>query len=64
MAEIDSENPWVFGGILIGVWIVVSVVTEVLLLNGDLFDAVMWGTFGGTTFVIVFLFLRARQRRK
>lgn len=60
MAIIDFENPWIVGAILIVVWILVSLATEMLLLSGNIREALIRGIFGGSAFAAVYLVLRWR----
>lgn len=61
MIEIDTENPWILGGLLIGIWILVGVGVETILFEGEVLRAAMWGAFGGIGFTIVLLYFRKRQ---
>jgi hypothetical protein len=41
----DLEDPWTIGAVLIAVWVVISVATEVFVLNGNIREALARGIF-------------------
>jgi len=57
VVTIDLEDPWTIGAVLIAVWVVISVATEVFVLNGNIREALVRGIVGGGAFAVVYLFL-------
>ncbi|WP_262175532.1 hypothetical protein [Haloarcula laminariae] len=60
MADIDFDNPWILGAILITTYTLFTVGAEVFLLTGNIRAGLLRGIFLGTAFALLYLFLRSR----
>ena len=56
--EIDLTNPWLFGALVVALWVAVFVAAELLVLDGDVAGAVVRGVAGGLAFAIVYAYIQ------
>ncbi len=56
--EVDLTNPWLFGALVVALWVAVFVAAELVLLDGDLAGAVVRGVAGGLAFAIVYAYIQ------
>ncbi|CQH49923.1 uncharacterized protein HHUB_1574 [Halobacterium hubeiense] len=59
--EVDLTNPWVFGALVVALWVAVFVAAELLVLDGDVAGAAVRGLAGGLAFAVVYAYVQ-RQR--
>jgi hypothetical protein len=60
MADIDFDNPWILGAILITTYTLFTVGAEAFFLNGNIRAGLLRGLVTGTAFALGYLFLRSR----
>jgi hypothetical protein len=56
--EVDLTNPWLFGALVVALWVVMFVAAELLVLDGDVAGAVVRGVAGGLAFAIVYAYIQ------
>ena len=56
--EIDLTNPWLFGALVVALWVAVFVAAELLVLDGDVAGAVVRGVAGGLAFSVVYAYIQ------
>ncbi|GAA0270367.1 hypothetical protein [Halobacterium noricense] len=56
--EVDLTNPWLFGALVVALWVAVFVAAELFVLDGDVAGAVVRGVAGGLAFAIVYAYIQ------
>ncbi|MCD2198407.1 MULTISPECIES: hypothetical protein [unclassified Halobacterium] len=56
--EVDLTNPWLFGALVVALWVAMFVAAELLVLDGDVAGAVVRGVAGGLAFAIVYAYIQ------
>ncbi|MCG1002341.1 MULTISPECIES: hypothetical protein [Halobacterium] len=60
--EVDLANPWLFGALVVALWVTVFVAAELLVFGGDLVSAVLAGLTGGLAFAVAYAYVRHRSQ--
>ena len=56
--EVDLTNPWLFGALVVVLWVAVFVAAELFVLDGDVAGAVVRGFAGGLAFAVVYAYIQ------
>jgi len=57
MSLVGFENPWLFGGVVVGIWAVIWTALSVVVFDGSALGAAVQGVAGGGAFVATYLYV-------
>ena len=64
MIDLDFDNPWIFTGVTVAIWMIVFVVIQAAIFKNSLVSGAVQGFLGGLAYSIAVKALQRFQERR
>lgn len=54
MVDLDFENIWIYTAVTVSLWILIFTALELLFSNGNIWDGIIPGLFGGISYAAAY----------